>query len=578
MNVKISCWSVFGAVCLSWNVITGIAADPKPDRARPDFGLILNEDGDLAFVSPDPKFSESLLREAVDAHAAIGVNTYVFCIGSGSDTLNYPTKVGSRLGWRETKYEKEDENWRVRIESARACLDAGLDAVRIAGEQAKKNGMYFLPSLRMNDSHFMKDPFNYPLTGKFWMDNAKRYRIGESPLEWQKNYGNLLDYTHEEVRNYRLAIIEEVVDRNKDIIDGFELDFNRVQVFFPKGKAGEGAPLITDLVRKVRRKLDQVSQEQGREMYLFVRVPPAMESCQWAGLEVEKWMEEGLIDLISPAQLMTLAHDMPIEKMTELARKYGVRMAPSLYPRTSNRVTFVPSESNLGMTGNMNRSATVAETLAAAANYRAMGADGFYLFNYYAPEAGRCPHPEWMYALASGLKRAKANAEDKVFAITKTYYNDDKQPSYAYVKQLPNDVKQRGVFRILVGEIPGDASFPLKTCALRLGLKTEQVIPEVYLNGIKLEVWQEVEHPKEFRKRPLPPDAAARSVIYFINEPKLLKRGENTVEVVVPEARITDLEIGYSYHNQLSRLLFRKPMPFNDQEALMAVETADPEY
>lgn len=547
-------------------------------KQRPDFGTVLNEDGDLAFVTSDPKLAENLLREAVDGHAALGIKTYVFCIGSGSDTLNYPTKAGSQLGWRVTKQEKEKETWQVRMESARACLAVGLDAVRIAGEQAKKNGLYFLPSLRMNDSHFMGDPENYPLTGKFWMEHGARLRIGESPLEWQKNYGNLLDFTHEEVRNHRLDVINEVIDRNKDLIDGFELDFNRVQIFFPKGKAENGMSLLTDLVRKVRQRLDRLAEEQGRPMYLFVRVPPAGESCKWAGLDVDKWMEEGLIDLISPAQIMTLAHDMPLEKMTATARKYGVRMVPSLYPRTSNRVTFVPSESGMGMKGELNRSATVAESLAAAANYRTMGADGFYLFNYYAPEAGRRPYPAWMHSLVAGLKRIQPDAADKVFAITKTYYNDDKEPSYAYVKQLPRNLKERDTFRLVVGEVPGASPFPLKTCALRVGVKTEGVVPEVFLNGTKLEVWQESEHPKTFRNRPSPPDAAARSIIYYVNDPKLVKQGENVVDVVAPGTRITDIELGYSYHNQLSKLLFRHPTPFNDQKSLDAAENEEDEY
>src|SRR5690606_8360724 len=121
-------------------------------------------------------------------------------------------------------------------------------------------------SLRMNDSHIMRDPENYPLTGEFYLANRDLI-IKDGPWPFnQKMYANLLDYTHEKVRNYRLDVIFEAIDRNVQYIDGFELDFNRVQVFFPAGKGEERAHLITDLVRKVRRKLDQVSAKQGRPM------------------------------------------------------------------------------------------------------------------------------------------------------------------------------------------------------------------------------------------------------------------------------------------------------------------------
>jgi hypothetical protein len=45
-----------------------------------------------------------------------------------------------------------------RMENARICLAQGADAVRTAGETAKQLGLRFIPSLRMNDAHFMSDP------------------------------------------------------------------------------------------------------------------------------------------------------------------------------------------------------------------------------------------------------------------------------------------------------------------------------------------------------------------------------------------------------------------------------------
>jgi len=550
-----------------WEIGFTVPAKQKIPQ-KPDFGVILNEDGDFSFMSPDPVLATSILRANVDATAALGIKTYVFCVGAGSGGLYYPTKVGSEFGWRKTKYEDEDDGdgWRARTENARKFLKAGLSVVKIVGDEAKKNGMFFIPSMRMNDDHFMFDPFNYPLTPKFWLDNYDKFTIKNSPVAFSKEegnlYGNLLDYTHPEVRNYMFAIINEVIGLNKNRIDGFELDFNRVQVFFPKNMALKGYSLMTDLVHKVRNRLDEVAKEQRRPMYLFVRIPPSEEACEWAGLDIYTWMKEGLVDLVSPSQLMTLAYDMPIFKLTKTAKKYRVQMYPSIYPRTSYRVPFIPSADDLGMGGNFNRNATLPETLAAAANYRLMGVDGYYLFNYYGPDEGLRPYPNWMYTLVASLKQKKTNAADKVFGITKTYYHDDKEPSYSYIKQLPRQVKDSATFNLIIGELPSESPFTTTTLALRLGLRNPKGIPlQINLNGKKLDYWQRRSDHSSLNHGNLPQDMAQYSFVYAINDLSQLRLGNNKIHVVIDSATVTDIEIGYAYYNKLSLLMTGKEPP-----------------
>lgn len=538
----------------------------KPD-VKPNFGVILNDDGDFSFMSPDPATATSILQANVAATAALGVKTYVLCVGAGSGGLYYPTKAGSEFGWRKTIYEdkSDSDGWAARTKNARLFLKAGLSVVTIAGDEAKKRGMFFIPSMRMNDDHFMFDPFNYPLTPKFWLDNHNKFSIKNSPIAFSKEegnlYGNLLDYTYPEVRDYILAIIKEVIDLNKNRIDGFELDFNRVQVFFPKNRALNGYPLMTDLVRKVRSKLNEVAKEQHRPMYLFVRVPPSEDACKWAGLDINTWMKENLVDLVSPSQLMTLAYDMPIYELTKTAQKYSVQMYPSLYPRTNYRVPFVPSAKDLGMGSSFHRDATLSETLAAAANYRLMGVDGYYLFNYYGPDQGSRPYPNWMYALVASLKQNIPNAAEKVFAVTKTYYHDDKEPSYSYVKQLPRQIKDSATFNLIIGELPKESPFTPITLALRLGLRNVKGAPlEINLNGKKLDYWQQSNH-SNLNNGNLPPDMAQYSFIYAINDASLLHLGKNKIQIVMDAALVTDVEIGYAYYNKLNSLMLGEAPP-----------------
>ncbi|MBL9200781.1 MAG: hypothetical protein JNL39_09760, partial [Opitutaceae bacterium] len=283
--------------------------------------ILQNLDGDLSFTGDTPAESRSNLERLIDEVAAGPATTLMWSVGAGSDVLYYPTRVASTWGWRRTKYH-DDPRWSTRIERCRVALEAGLDAPRIAGERARLRGLRFVPSYRMNDSHYCSDPLNYPLTGRFWMEHQDA-TIGVSPVAGYDAYRHLLDFSRPEVRAYRLGVILEVIGRYADLMDGLELDFNRFQIFFPPGTAADHAHLITDMLVQVRARLDEVAARQGRPLPLVVRVPPTLKNCTWSGLAVEEWLGRRLIQTIIPAQTMTLAHDMPVDEFVRLARPAG---------------------------------------------------------------------------------------------------------------------------------------------------------------------------------------------------------------------------------------------------------------
>jgi hypothetical protein len=278
---------VLRQLCIHLLSVLALCAFASP-RALPDFGVVFNDDADLGFVAPHRVQSEALLRANLGALADTPVKTLVYCIGMGGDLLYYNTQVASRVGWRKAPDETPGSLMEKRMENARVCLAQGADAVRTAGETAKRLGLRFIPSLRMNDAHFVANPEQHSMTSEFWFRHRDRYTIKESPLPFQKAYRNLLDFTHDAVRQLRLDTVYEALERNRDLVDGFELDFNRFQVFFPKGRATAGAPLITEMVRKVRVRLDELSRESQRPMHLLVRVPPSLPDCATAGLEIER--------------------------------------------------------------------------------------------------------------------------------------------------------------------------------------------------------------------------------------------------------------------------------------------------
>ena len=549
------------------------AAATATPRVRPDFGVVFNDDADLSFVLPDRAKSEALLRANVAALVDTPVKTFVYCIGMGGDLLYYNTEVASRVGWRKSPDEKPGSLMEKRMENARGCLAQGADAVRTAGETAKQLGLRFIPSLRMNDAHFMANPDGHAMTSEFWFKHRHEFTIKESPLAFQAAYGNLLDYSHAAVRQLRLDTVFEALARNHDLVDGFELDFNRFQVFFPKGQAAAGAPLITELVRRVRTRLDELALSEKRPMYLFVRVPPSVSDCTTAGLEVERWIREGLVDLVSPAQIMTLAGDMPIADLVALGKQHGVRVHPSLYPRTAWRLPFPPAGANRYAGTAVGRDGTLEEIRGAAANYRAMGVDGFYLFNFYNAFGATRPHDERLYHVFRDLARTEnLRGQSAVYAVTKSNYFDG-PGSYAYGKQLPAKLAPGVTSRIVLSmaENLSAGPFPLQACELRVGFRAlpEGATVAIALNGKSIFEGPTSSGARVVTKQlvktpPRQPDQAEEYLHVPLAAGSMPVRGANEFSITVAGAtkpvEVTDLEVRYDYHNDLEKIWNRVPV------------------
>ncbi len=421
-------------------------------RAAEPLPIMQNLDGDLSFTGGTPAESKANLERLIDDIADGPTKLLMWSIGAGSDILYYQTRVASTWGWRRTKYH-DDPKWGPRITRCQTATEAGLDAPRIAGERAKRRGLAFYPSYRMNDSHYCSDPLHYPLTGRFWIEHQDA-SIGASPIPAFDGYKHLLNYARAEVRAYRLAVILEAMERYADVMDGFELDFNRFQIFFPPGTAVKNAPLMTAIVEAVHQRLKAIAAAQKRPMKLFVRVPPAIKNCTWAGLEVVTWMERGLIDAIVPAQVMTLSHDMSLEEFVTHARPAGVEVIGSLYGRAGYHWPFAAQHDTAAYSKEVSRTPTAPQFLGAVLNQRYQGVSGHQFYNYILHT-----DPATCAALSTltGIRRHQ---------ITTSYFHD-REDTYEYRKQLPAPLEtgRDTSLRLLVGE---DAA--KSRAFLRLGL------------------------------------------------------------------------------------------------------------
>jgi len=124
----------------------------------------------------------------------------------------------------------------------------------------------------MNDIH--KDWVHlWPSLRSHWELARPHIHIGKDfpdryNLSAKKPYTYAWDYTHQEVRDRKLAIIEELCTHYD--VDGFDMDFQRHPFYITSKKGHERAdmPIMTQFVRDVRALLDWIGKQKGRRLVL----------------------------------------------------------------------------------------------------------------------------------------------------------------------------------------------------------------------------------------------------------------------------------------------------------------------
>ena len=281
--------------------MTGERSAERKALARRRRRLIFNNDGDDLFsMRPDEHGSaaEALLAERTTA-----------LWGSQVDSIWYYSTHGMRLhhsgGPLGRLYGCPDPD-ATATANYRLLLAEGADALEVMIEACRQHGLEIFYSNRMNDCH---DAF----------DDAILYHLRRQHPEWSLS-------TREEGRRHRYPEIRSLwtawnfeVDAIRDLtveamrevartydIDGIELDFWRFTCYFPESMRHEPVTaahrdLMTDLVRRIRHAVDEEADRRGRPVLLAGRCVGDQEISRNAGLDVEAWLEEGLVDLLSLA-------------------------------------------------------------------------------------------------------------------------------------------------------------------------------------------------------------------------------------------------------------------------------------
>lgn len=364
------------SLCCAATLISTLSCSSNKQQTADRHRLIHNNDGSDALLNRwfggTPVHKADIDRYvdmvAETPKGKTQVTTFMMC--TGSDFIYYP---GSKYG----RYFGDDLNgtlpyadsttkqlWQLAGQGVRNLQAEGTDVIKASLERAKMHGMEAFISFRMNDLHFADTASGNRATfPDFWFEHPE-YWTHDTTQGWHS--GQAFDFSYPEVRQHKLNIIKEQLERY-DMIDGYELDFMRFIVLFKTGEGREKAPLITEMVREIKHTIDSLSAVRGHKILLAVRVPVTVEGALDKGLDVKQWADEGLIDFVTIGVHWRGDTGIPVEKFR---KEFGHNEIP-LYASIDDG-GYLPREFySDGMYRGM------------ASHILGEGADGVYLFNYY---------------------------------------------------------------------------------------------------------------------------------------------------------------------------------------------------
>ncbi len=261
-----------------------------------------------------------------------------------------------------------------------ALLEAGLEPFRMMVDTLRTHGITVLANVRMNDHHGRPEQWTP------WERAHTEWSLAKDTgaRDW-KSIGALrhMDYAIEGVRNYRFSILEEIL-REFDV-DGLQLDFGRTAPFLSEPK-GENARLMTEYVRRIRHLLDTTARTRQREkMLLGVLVPWDLDFCTQEGLQVQAWIEQELIDYVSPGEWYYADWNIPLDRWRAITQGSHCKLYPFTPGNVSPYQEFEYGEPSL--LGD-NKILDPPKLRALADNLISQNPDGFALYNFYTFDFG----------------------------------------------------------------------------------------------------------------------------------------------------------------------------------------------
>lgn len=456
--------------------ITGLSQAQKyhPTSPEVNYKCLFNHDGMIAYTflkdkdpeTTGPAYIGSFIEKLKDTDVDV-----VLVSPNAGRCLAYPSKINPM--WKKYCGGIEEPRRRGHGYLMNYICEGG-DPVRDALEAARRADKDFFLSYRMNEAHNIVD-VNYPTHDDFWR-NHPEYWLGDSDIsitwKWQEDNVRMHNYMLKPVRDWYFSILEECCTFYD--VDGLELDFQRAPRFFYNHEREKGKQVMTGFVRRVREMLNRLGKERNQSIKLCVRVPETLDKCDYAGLDVVRWDELKLIDMIniSPYYLHSLNVDIEgFRSKTKNAKLYAelegwsqaiyVRGAPYHH---GSRLT--PLECYR----------------AAALNFLARGVDGISFFNYdYVPHGAPSLHDKRVEA-SKGL--VGITDMDYLKTLPKVYVMVPFQERLMLERN--QGVKDEFTEEVLIPDDPSKVSFSESVLRVETADPCEDLEIAVWMNGKRL--------------------------------------------------------------------------------------------
>jgi len=356
--------TVFGATAQSPPSETTAMKDAREAAAHHKRRIIMNNDGNDArgIREGEPKTPEAFLARRTTA-----------LIGSQVDAIFYCTGVFNLYTQKSDESELRGHGDREQVDWAWELTKQGTDSLAVMTDFGHQHDMEVFWSMRMNDTH---DSGDKALLCK-WKQEHPELLMGkkEDKFPHGGHRWSAVDYGRPEVREKVFRIVRDVATRYP--VDGIELDFFRHPVYFKPQMTGEPVTqeqcdMMTDLLRRVRAMTVEVAAKRGRPMLVAVRIPDSLGFAKGIGLDVERWLREDLVDLITGSCYF---HLEPWENFVALGKKYDTPVYACL---SGSRIVSAsdPEKSTADTTSAWHGEAALA--------WQA-GVDGIYTFNRFNP-------------------------------------------------------------------------------------------------------------------------------------------------------------------------------------------------
>ena len=403
--------------------------------------IIYNDDGDArykGYYGPPPKDKAELLKRRFNWMIDTQVDSYFWCIGDGQEPP-----------WGQPLPEGIDD-----------CNTTMLNAARKAGQEA-------VISVRMNDIHDAFGTVRYPF-------KLKNRRLLIEPTGAKGKYPqsdlrywtwSALDYAFPEVREHKFAYLAKTCAKYAP--DGLELDFFRHPAFFKQGEEAKNLPVMTEFVRRIRKRLDEIGKARGKPILLITRLTDTPEKSVKMGLDGPTWLKERLLDVLivggGYAPFWTAWTEY-----RDLAAKHDI---PAY-------LCF-----NCSLASHFGR---VEVMRGIASNWWYLGAAGVYLFNPFVPVDLKKVPAKTMYAELNRLGDLKTLVGlDKVFC--QDYFSDNSVLMQRMTADppLPTAIsKSPKTIPLLVGDdLSKTPSGKQPSCQLRVLTEPARATLTVKLNG-----------------------------------------------------------------------------------------------